>query len=148
MADDRSLADVIRFVDPSGDLSDADVASITKDLKFTEVLDLITYVGKDELDKAREILSKYDQRFTVAKEYSSVPTAAKSQSMFKPIQPKGSTSIPPMTRRSTSITPMSRGQGDLGDEEQDMDDFMNDPKNKNKPEVRQIQNLLQRMQKR
>ena len=137
MADDRSLADVIRFVDPSGDISDADIASITKDLKFTEVLDLITYVGKDDLDSARNILSKYDQRFTIAREYSTTPTTPQTKSMFKPIQPKGSGS----GSGSTSPT-MQQGQ-----DEESIDDLVNDPANKNKPEVRQIQNLLQRMKR-
>jgi len=139
MADDRSLADVIRFVDPSGDISDADIASITKDLKFTEVLDLITHVGKDDLDSARQILSKYDQRFSIAKEYTSVPTTPKSQSMFKPIQPRG----------SSSITPMSRGQGDVGDdtEEDELAAVLRDPAKQNDPNVRQIKNLLQRMRR-
>ena len=35
MADDRSLKDIIRFLDPSGEISDADIASVTQDLKFT-----------------------------------------------------------------------------------------------------------------
>lgn len=135
MADDRSLADVIRFVDPDGTMSDADIANITKNLKFTEVLDIITHVGKDDLEKAREILSKYDQRFSVAKEYSQVPTSPKTKSMFEPIRPKGS-----------SITPMSRGQGDVGDDS-DLDAVLQDPTKQNDPNVRQIKNLLQRMRK-
>lgn len=137
MADDRSLADIIRFVDPSGDMSDADIASISKNLKFTEVLDLISYVGKDDLDSARNILAKHDDRFNIAKEYTSVPTAAKSQSMFKPVQPKGTSAAAPTSTAAAQ-----------DEEEQDIDAFISDPKNKNKPEVRQIQNLLQRMQKR
>lgn len=139
MADDRSLADLIRFVDPSGAISDADIASITKDLKFTEVLDLISYIGKDNLDDARKILAKHDQRFTIAKEYTSVPTAAKSQSMFKPIQPKG----------SSSIAPMSRGQGDVEADSasDDLNAVLQDPARKNDPNVKQIKNLLQRMNK-
>ncbi len=144
MADDRSLADVIRFVDPSGDITDADIASITKDLKFTEVLDIITAVGKDDLDSARNILSKHDQRFVTASEgitneYSSVPTA-KRPSGFKPIKPIGSTP----TIAGTPTNP----NGQPGDEEADADEILSNPANKNKPEVRQIQSLLQRMQNR
>lgn len=144
MADDRSLADVIRFVDPSGDITDADIASITKDLKFTEVLDIITAVGKDDLDSARNILSKHDQRFVTAaegitNEYSSVP-AAKRPSGFKPIKPIGSTP----TIAGTPTNP----NGQAGDEEADADEILANPANKNKPEVRQIQSLLQRMQNR
>lgn len=143
MADDRSLADVIRFVDPSGDITDADIASITKDLKFTEVLDIITAVGKDDLNGAREILSKHDQRFVTAaegitNEYSSVPVA-KRPSGFKPIKPIGSTP----TIAGTPTNP----NGQSG-EEADADEILANPANKNKPEVRQIQSLLQRMQNR
>jgi hypothetical protein len=136
MADDRSLADVIRFVDPSGDISDADIASITKNLKFTEVLDLITHVGKDDLDSARQLLSKYDQRFSIAKEYTSIPMTGKSKSMFEPIRPKG----------SVSITPMSRGQGDVGDDSE-LDAMLQDPTKQNDPNVKQIKSILQRMKR-
>jgi hypothetical protein len=127
MADDRSLADVIRFADPSGEIGDADIAAITRKLKFTEVLDLITYVGRDDLDNARNILAKYDQRFTVAKEYSSVPTAAKTQSMFKSAKPIG-----------TSGTQNK-------DEEESLDSYINDPTRQNDPNVKQIKSILQRM---
>jgi len=130
MADDRSLKDVIRFLDPSGSISDADIATVTKDLKFTEVLDLITNVGKDKIDDARNILAKYDSRFAIAQEYSSVPTT--NQNKFKPIRPTGS-----------STTPTTTGQ----EEESSIDDLVNDPKKQNDPNVRQIKNLLQRMQR-
>lgn len=156
MADDRSLADVIRFLDPSGSMGDADIAGITKDLKFTEVLDLITYVGKDDLTSARNILTKYDQRFATAaeesitNEYSSVPTT-KKPSGFKPIKPVPTIASKPTNpngSQSPSITPMSRGQGDVGDDDgEDINALLSDPMNKNKPEVRQIQSLLQRMKR-
>lgn len=139
MADDRSLKDVIRFVDPSGDITDADIAAISNKLKFTEVLDLITYVGKDDLSSARQILSKYDSRFNVAKEYSNVPTSAvKKASGFAPIKPIGST--PTIASKPTN----PNGQQTDGD---DTDEILNDPANKNRPEVRQIQSLLQRMKR-
>lgn len=139
MADDRSLKDVIRFVDPSGAMTDADIAAISNKLKFTEVLDLITYVGKDDLEKAREILSKYDSRFTVAREYSNVPPSATPKpSGFAPIKPIGST--PTIATKPTN----PNGQQD---DEDDPDAILNDPANKNRPEVRQIQSLLQRMQR-
>lgn len=146
MADDRSLADVIRFVDPSGDLSDADIASITKDLKFTEVLDLITYVGKDDLNSARNMLAKYDQRFATAEEsitneYSSVPSVSKP-SGFKPIKPTPTIAGKP-TNPNGSQTSQQSGQ----DDEEDINAMLADPMNKNKPEVRQIQSLLQRMKR-
>lgn len=125
MADDRSLSDVIKFLDPSGDMSDADIAAVSKSLKFTEVLDIITSVSKDDLDKARDILAKYDERFKIAREYAGAAMAP--QSGFKPIKPAGSSAA---------------GQ------EQDLDAVVNDPKNQNKSEVRQIKNLLSRMQQR
>jgi hypothetical protein len=127
MADDRSLADIIRFVDPSGDMSDADIASISKNLKFTEVLDLISYIGKDDLDSARNILAKHDERFTIAREYSTVPTAAKTKSMFKPIQSKG-----------TSPTTTASQDG----EEEDVNAVLNAPENRNKPEVKRMQDEI------
>lgn len=142
MADDRSLKDVIRFVDPSGEMSDADIATISSKLKFTEVLDIITAVGKDDLSSARSILSKYDSRFSssakegITNEYSNVPTTAKS-SGFKPIKPIGST--PTIAGSPTN----PNGQQD----DEGADDLLNDPANKNRPEVKQIQSLLQRMKR-
>jgi hypothetical protein len=144
MADDRSLKDVIRFVDPSGDMTDADIAAISGKLKFTEVLDIITYVGNDELNKARDILSKYDSRFaasqeeSITNEYSNVPTANRP-SGFKPIKPIGST--PSIAGKPTN----PNGQQASGEE--DADDLLNDPANQNRPEVKQIQSLLQRMKR-
>lgn len=143
MADDRSLKDVIRFLDPSGAMSDADVAAVASKLKFTEVLDIITAVGKDDLSKARDMLAKYDQRFATAaeesitNEYSSVP--ATNKSAFKPIKPVGS--APTMAQRPTN-------PNGAQDDEDDVDSVLADPANKNKPEVRQIQSLLQRMGRR
>lgn len=130
---DRSLKDIIRFVDPSGEISDAEIATITSDLKFTEVLDVITAVSKDDLDTARNILSNYDSRFNVAKEYSNVPMTPQTKSTFKPIKPIGSTAAP---------NPQQQG-----DQDQEIADVMDDPANKNRPEVRQIQSLLQRMKR-
>jgi hypothetical protein len=129
MADDRSLKDVIRFLDPSGDITDADVATISQDLKFTEVLDLITYVGKDDLDSARNILAKHDERFRIAAEYTSVPTTPKTNSMFKPIKPIGTSAA------------------DQKDEKDDVETLINDPQRQNDPNVKQIKSLLQRMKR-
>jgi len=155
MADDRSLKDIIRFLDPSGEISDADIASVTQDLKFTEVLDLISYVGKDDLSAAREVLAKYNPRFStgaeepepaeeqITQEYSSVPTA-KKPSGFKPIKP-----VPTIAGKPTNPNPAQQtGQATDVDGEVDVDNMLADPMNRNKPEVRQIQTLLQRMQRR
>jgi len=155
MADDRSLKDIIRFLDPSGEISDADIASVTQDLKFTEVLDLISYVGKDDLSAAREVLAKYNPRFStgaeepepaeeqITQEYSSVPTV-KKPSGFKPIKP-----VPTIAGKPTNPNPAQQtGQATDVDGEVDVDNMLADPMNRNKPEVRQIQTLLQRMQRR
>jgi hypothetical protein len=139
MADDRSLKDVIRFVDPSGDMSDADIAHVGRELKFTEVLDLITKVGEDDVDGARNILAKYDDRFNVAREYSNARPGPGSS--FKPIKPVGSS--PTMARPPTN----PNGPQDDDTEGSALDSAMQDPQTKNRPEVRQIQSLLQRMKR-
>lgn len=144
MDQDRSLKDLIRFLDPSGSLSDSDIANISQKMKFTDVLDLVTLVGKGSESEARDIMAKYDDRFTVAKEYTSVPTA-KKPSGFKPIKPVGT--APTMAQRPQNPNGMQQ-QAQGQDQEQDLDDMLADPMNKNKPEVRQIQSLLQRMQNR
>ena len=141
MADDRSLKDVIRFVDPSGDISDADIAHIGSQLKFTEVLDLITKVGKDDIDGARNILAAYDDRFNVAKEYSNAKPGPGSS--FKPIKPVGSS--PTIARPNTNPNPNAQQDDDT--EGAELDSALQDPQTKNRPEVRQIQSLLQRMKR-
>jgi hypothetical protein len=144
MADDRSLKDVIRFVDPSGDITDADIAAISGKLKFTEVLDIITAVGKDDLSSARKILANYDNRFasaaeeSITNEYSNVPQSAPKTSGFKPIKPIGST--PTIAGKPTNPNGQ-QGQDD------DTDAMLADPANANRPEVKQIQSLLQRMKR-
>jgi hypothetical protein len=141
MDQDRSLKDLIRFLDPSGSLSDSDIAGIAQKMKFTDVLDIVTLVGKGSESEARELMAKYDDRFTVAKEYTSVPTA-KKPSGFKPIKPVGS--APTIAQRPQN----PNGNSQQDQDGADMDDVLADPMNKNKPEVRQIQSLLQRMQNR
>jgi hypothetical protein len=148
---DRNLADLIRFLDPSGQISDADVAAITKKLKFTDVLDLVGAMGKGDEEAGRNILVNYDPRFTVAKEYSSMPGANKPASGFKKIAPQGTVGTLPTTGgasgqqppNATTQTSTAPGQQDA---QQDLDQIISDPQTKNSPEVRQIQNLLQRLQ--
>jgi len=144
MDQDRSLKDLIRFLDPSGDISDADIAELTSNLKFTEVLDLISNVGKDDLEAARNILNNYDERFNVAKEYTSVPTAA-GGSGFKPIKPQGTVGKLPGTASAPGQS-NSASQKELDGE--DLTGMLDDPSNQNNPEVKQIKNLLQRLQQR
>jgi hypothetical protein len=141
MADDRSLTDVIRFADPSGEISDAEISSISNSLNFSEVLDLISSVSKDDMDSARNILSKHDPRFGVAKEYAGAAGARASG--FKPIKPQGTVGSLPSTANAPTNPngPQSNDQGDL-------EAMVSDPMNKNKPEVKQIQSLLQRLQNR
>jgi len=136
MADDRSLKDIIRFLDPSGEISDSEIASIANDLKFSEVLDLISAVSDDKVDAGRNILSKHDPRFGVAKEYASAQGAQTGG--FKPIKPIGSSP----TIAGTPTNP--NGPKD----QEDLESLVADPMNKNKPEVKQIQSLLQRLQNR
>ncbi len=139
MADDRSLKDIIRFLDPSGEISDSEIASIANDLKFSEVLDLISAVSDDKVDAGRNILSKHDPRFSVAQEYAGAAGARPSG--FKPIQPQGTVgSLPSTANKATN----PNGPQD----QEDLEALVTDPMNKNKPEVKQIQSLLQRLQNR
>lgn len=150
---ERSLTDLIRFLDQSGSMSDSDISNVSQKIKFTDVLDVVTSMSKGDETAARSIMAKYDDRFTVAQEYSSVPTANKP-SGFKPIKPVGSS--PTMAGRPTNPNgPQAQQAGVPGQpnqqgqdsEEQDVNNMLLDPANKNKPEVRQIQSLLQRMQR-
>jgi hypothetical protein len=144
MDQDRSLKDLIRFLDPSGDISDADIAELTSNLKFTEVLDLISNVGKDDLEAARHILNNYDERFNVAKEYTSVPTAS-GGSGFKPIKPQGTVGKLPSTASAPGQS-NSANQNELSGD--DLTGMLDDPSNQNNPDVKQIKSLLQRLQQR
>ena len=150
---ERSLTDLIRFLDQSGSMSDSDISNVSQKIKFTDVLDVVTSMSKGDEAAARSIMAKYDDRFTVAQEYSSVPTA-NIPSGFKPIKPVGSS--PTMAGRPTNPNgPQAQQAGVPGQpnqqgqdsEEQDVNNMLLDPANKNKPEVRQIQSLLQRMQR-
>ena len=141
MADDRSLKDIIRFLDPSGEISDAEIAGIANGLKFSEVLDLISAVSDDKVDAGRAILTKHDPRFTITQEYANASGAKPSG--FKPIAPQGTVGSLPSTANK-SINP----NGPQDSEQGDLEAMVADPMNKNKPEVKQIQSLLQRLQNR
>ena len=145
MADERSLTDLVRFLDPSGSMGDADIANVTQKMKFTDVLDVITNVSKGNDTDARTILAKYDDRFKVTNEYSSVPTAPRT-SGFKPIKPIG-TSQTPNGPKQNSPTGSGNTQ-QQGAETDELDQIVNDPKNQNSPEVKQIQSLVQRIRQR
>lgn len=147
MDQDRSLKDLIRFLDPSGDISDADIAELTSNLKFTEVLDLISNVGKDDLEAARHILNNYDERFNVAKEYTSVPTAA-GGSGFKPIKPQGTVGKLPGAGSAPQAGSKTNNTNQNELDGEDLTGMLDDPSNQNNPDVKQIKNLLQRLQQR
>jgi hypothetical protein len=141
MAEDRSLKDIIRFLDPSGEISDAEIASISNSLKFSEVLDLISSVSDDKVDAGRQILSKHDPRFSVTHEYAGATGAHASG--FKPIQPQGTVGALPSTANKST-----NPNGQMGNDEEDLNALVNDPTKKNDPNVKQIQSLLQRLQNR
>jgi hypothetical protein len=141
MANDRSIKDIIRFLDPSGEISDAEIASISNSLKFSEVLDLISAVSDDKVDAGRSILSKHDPRFSVAQEYAGAPGAQPSG--FKPIKPQGTVGSLPSTANAPT-----NPNGQMGGDEEDLNALVNDPAKKNDPNVKQIQSLLQRLQNR
>lgn len=154
---DKSLSSVIKFLDDTGSVSDAEVSNIAKQLKFSEVLDLVSLVGKDETQKAKEILAKYDDRFTsttpaepeapvmpeesITNEYSNVPTAPRTSSMFKPIAPKSAQKPSPTTTGQQSA-------GDLGNDENLQSELDSAEQSGHGAEVNQIKSLLQRISKR
>ena len=151
MDQDRSLKDIIRFLDPSGNISDADIAGITRQLKFTDVMDLVSSVSNDNMDAGRDLLKKYDDRFSIAKEYSSVPSTPPS-SGFKKIAPQGTVGKLPSTANQQPATgqqaQQTTSQQSANGQETDIDQLVNDPAKQNDPDVKQIQSLLQRLQNR
>lgn len=147
MADERSLTDLVRFLDPSGSMGDADIANVTQKMKFTDVLDVITNVSKGNDTDARTILAKYDDRFKVTNEYSSVPTAPKT-SGFKPIKPIGTSQTPNGPKPNNPNGANSTQQKQQDDETEELDQIIHDPQNQNSPEVKQIQSLVQRIRQR
>lgn len=145
---DKNLSSVIKFLDDTASISDAEISNIAKQLKFSEVLDLIGFVGKGDTAAAKTIVAKYDDRFTstpqtepteeaITNEYSNVPTAAKTTSMFKPVAPKKPTS-PTMT-----------GAADAGAAPEDLEAELDQAQRSGRgAEVNQIRSLLQRISNR
>jgi len=146
----RSLSSVIKFLDTNSTLSDVEICNIAKQLKFSEVLDLVGLVGKDETEKARNILAQHDDRFaatpeitpdeepqeSITMEYSNVPSAPKTSSMFKPIRPAG------------AQQPHVPGQQTGNPDEVDADAIgaeLDKAKGGHSAEVNQIKNMLQRI---
>jgi hypothetical protein len=143
---DKNLSSVIKFLDDTASISDAEISNIAKQLKFSEVLDLVGFVGKGDTAAAKTIVAKYDDRFisqpaepteeAITNEYSNVPTAAKTTSMFKPVAPKKPTS-PTMTGTADA--------GESGELEAELDQAQRSGKG---AEVNQIRSLLQRISNR
>lgn len=152
---DKSLSSVIKFLDSTGSLSDAEVSNIAKELKFSEVLDLVSFVGKNDTQAAKQILAKYDDRFTsepttepaqaarpeesITNEYSNVPTAPRTTSMFKPVAPKSAQKPSPTTTGQ---------QSGLANDEELQAELDTAKQSGHGAEVNQIKNLLQRISKR
>jgi cell division septation protein DedD len=153
---DKSLSSVIKFLDSTGSLSDAEISNIAKELKFSEVLDLVSFVGKNDTQAAKQILAKYDDRFTseptaepaqatqpeesITNEYSNVPTAPRTTSMFKPVAPKSAQQPSPTTTGQQGT--------DLANDEQLQSELDTAKQSGHGAEVNQIKSLLQRISKR
>lgn len=141
MADqDRSLKDVIKFVDQTGSIDDAAISDITQQLKFSEVLDLVSAVKRNDLTSAKELLSKYNDIFQASGEDQQTEG-------FNAPQIKQPQSNLPMTSTTKPTTPTIKPAGQDNDDE-DVESLINDPAKKNSPEVKQIQTLLQKLQQR
>jgi hypothetical protein len=145
----RQISDLVKFLDPTGSISDAEASSISRKLKFSDVLDLISLTGKDEVDQARNVIAAYDDRFasqpteeSQVTEYSNVPSTPHTKSMFAPIKPKG---------------PVAPGQTQSNNTGNDVEDSELDADLEDKlaiaqrsghsAEVNQIKSLLQRITK-
>ena len=154
---DKSLSSVIKFLDSTGSLSDAEISNIAKELNFSEVLDLVSFVGKNDTQAAKEILAKYDDRFTseptaepapemqpeesITNEYSNVPSAPRTSSMFKPVAPKSAQKSSPTTTGQNKPT-------DLANDEELQSELDTARQSGHGAEVNQIKNLLQRISNR
>lgn len=137
---DRSLKDIIKFLDKNGDMTDERVSEITAKLKFSEVLDLISAIKSNDIDGAKSILSSYDEVFSSTADDMNPATEGMNQ-------PSGG-SLPTTTATKPMATAPAGQQARPGNEDDDLDTLINDPAKKNSPEVKQIQSLMQRLQQR
>lgn len=156
---DRNLRDIIKFVDASNSITDAEIAEITKQLKFSDVLDLVSAVKSGDTSAAKEILKNYTTSF----DFSSSAGNSEEQTQqeaIQPIKPVGSTTsttgqsaFPKIAPKNSPTLSGSAGTTTLAgtdqqdQQETDLGQLMNDPTKQNDPNVRQIKNLLTRMQK-
>ena len=139
---DRSITDIIKFLDTNGNMSDADVLEVSRKLKFTEVLDLISAMKSDDSSTARGIIGRYTSELSQpTEEASTIPmikptTTTQGSSAFPKIAPKGTQS------NSPTLGGTAQQQGDDG---QDLNQLVNDPAKQNDPNVRQLKTILQRI---
>lgn len=160
---EKNLSSVIKFLDDTGEISDAEISNVARQLKFSEVLDLIGFVGKGDDKAAKAILSKYDDRFSsepdqglpkepesaeesITNEYSSIPPVPPTTtSAFKPIAPK-------QTGTQQQPSPTTTGQENKPGSFDDNEDLQNAldqaEQSGHSAEVNQIRSLLQRISNR
>jgi hypothetical protein len=153
MADqDKSLKDIIKFVDPTGTIDDGSVGELATQLKFSEVLDIVSALKDNNVDAARNILAAHSDVFkgsAPAQSQSAADEATEStipqvksttntmgKSSFAKIAPKGSIG---------SRSPTLGGSNAQGSDEEDLDQVINDPQKQNDPAVKQIKSLLGRI---
>lgn len=149
---DRNLRDIIKFIDTSNSITDAQIAEITKQLKFSEVLDLVSAVKSGNSAGAKEILKNYTTSFDFSsgdlqsKEQTTQEAAAiPSIPTIKPTSTTtGQSAFPKIAPKNS---PTTSGPAGIDQQEPDLEQLVNDPTKQNDPNVRQIKNLLTRMQK-
>lgn len=141
----RQISDLVKFLDPTESVSDSEASSIARKLKFSDVLDLISLTGKDEVDQARNIIAAYDDRFSAqpteeaqVNEYSNVPSTPHTKSMFAPIKPKGPV--------APGQSPTTNSADEVDELDPDLEDKLSTAqKSGHSAEVNQIKSLLQRI---
>lgn len=151
---DKNLSSVIKFLDDTGEISDAEISNVAKQLKFSEVLDLVGFVGKGDTQNAKAILSKYDDRFSsspqpaaaeesITNEYSSIPSVPPtSTSGFAPIKPKQ----PGMQQKQSPTASGQQQPGHNFDDNEDLQTALDAAEQAgHTAEVNQIRSLLQRI---
>jgi hypothetical protein len=140
-SDENSLKDIVKFLDPTGEIDDNDIQDISSQLRFSEVLDLVSAIKAEEMDAGREILSAYDERFKKAGEEA--PDLETQESAIQPI-PSTTSSFPKIAPKNLPSTANNKNY----DDENEVDQLLNDPNKQNDPNVKQIKSILQRMQQR
>lgn len=139
---DRSLKDIIKFLDSTNSVGDAEVNDITRNLKFSEVLDLISAVKSNNISAAKEILAKYDDFFA-----STAPSEEPQESAIPMIKPTstttGQSAFPKIAPKGN--LPSTANQTGQPAQDQDLDQLVNDPTKQNDPNIKQLKSVLQKM---